>query len=100
MGGFFAYLARDLKARGHTVAKFNFNAGDLVFSWRFRSINYTQGQNAWRTWLREYCENWRPDAILLFGDQRPIYRTASSKIAREKRSRSIASRKAISGRIM
>jgi capsular polysaccharide export protein len=83
VGGFFAYLAKDLKARGHSVAKFNFNAGDLVFSRQFRSINYTHGQNAWRKWLREYCENWRPDAILLFGDQRPIHRIAM-QIAREK----------------
>lgn len=83
VGGFFAYLADDLKSRGHTVAKFNFNAGDLVFSNQFRSINYTHGQNAWRRWLREYCENWRPDAMLLFGDQRPIHRIAM-QIAREK----------------
>ena len=83
VGGFFAYLADDLKARGHTVAKFNFNAGDLLFSGQYRSINYTHGQNAWRKWLREYCENWRPDAILLFGDQRPIHRIAT-QIAREK----------------
>jgi capsular polysaccharide export protein len=76
-------MASDLKARGHAVAKFNFNAGDLVFSRQFPSINYTHGQNAWRKWLREYCENWRPDVILLFGDQRPIHRIAM-QVAREK----------------
>lgn len=76
VGGFFSYLARDLRARGHVVAKFNFNAGDLFYSTRFRAINYTGGQRGWRKWLRSFCENWKPDAIILFGDQRPIHRIA------------------------
>jgi capsular polysaccharide export protein len=82
VGGFFSYLARDLSNRGHTVAKFNFNGGDLIFSLYSRSINYHGGQKAWRTWLRNFCTNWRPDVILLFGDQRPIHRIAI-RVAKE-----------------
>lgn len=82
VGGFFSYLARDLRARGHVVAKFNFNAGDLVYSLRYKAINYTGGQRGWRTWLRGFCANWKPEAIILFGDQRPIHRIAMH-IARE-----------------
>ena len=43
VGGFFSYLARDLSNRGHTVARFNFNGGDLIFSRYSRSINYHGG---------------------------------------------------------
>ena len=76
VGGFFSYLARDLTDRGHTVVKFCFNGGDLLYSSGFRPINYTGGQRGWRAWLRNFCSNWKPDVILLFGDQRPIHRIA------------------------
>ena len=83
VGGFFSYLARDLTDRGHTVARFSFNGGDLAFSRHFRPINYTGGQKGWRAWLRNFCSNWGPEVILLFGDQRPIHRIAM-QVARER----------------
>jgi capsular polysaccharide export protein len=83
IGGFFSYLARDLTDRGHTVARFCFNAGDFLYSRPFRPINYTGGQKAWRAWLRKFCGTWKPDVILLFGDQRPIHRIAI-QVARER----------------
>jgi capsular polysaccharide export protein len=83
VGGFFSYLARDLTDRGHTVAKFCFNGGDLLYSRKFRPINYAGGQRGWRAWLRNFCANWKPDVILLFGDQRPIHRIAM-QVARER----------------
>jgi capsular polysaccharide export protein len=83
VGGFFSYLARDLTGRGHTVARFCFNGGDLLYSSRFRPINYTGGQKGWRAWLRNFCGNWKPDVILFFGDQRPIHRIAM-QVAQER----------------
>lgn len=75
-GGFFTVLARELAKRGHDVKKINFNAGDWAFSFGFPSINYRLGHHHWREWLRNLIKSWRPDAILLFGDQRPIHRVA------------------------
>ncbi len=75
-GGFFTVLARELAGRGHDVKKINFNAGDLAFSTGFQSINYRMGHHHWREWLRSLIGDWRPDAIILFGDQRPIHRVA------------------------
>ena len=78
----FRYLARDLKARGHTVAKFNFNAGDLVFSCASARSTIPTARMPGANGCANICENWKPDAILLFGDQRPIHRIAM-QIARE-----------------
>ncbi len=75
-GGFFTVLAQELNKRGHQVKKINFNAGDWAFSSGFPAINYRLGHHRWREWLRELIQSWKPDAILLFGDQRPIHRVA------------------------
>jgi capsular polysaccharide export protein len=75
-GGFFTVLARELQKRGHEVKKINFNAGDWAFSLGLPSLNYRKGHHHWRDWLRSLIKAWRPDAIILFGDQRPIHRVA------------------------
>lgn len=75
-GGFFTALARELERRGHKVKKVNFNAGDWAFSFGFPSLNYRKGHHHWREWLRNLIKSWGPDAIILFGDQRPIHRVA------------------------
>jgi capsular polysaccharide export protein len=75
-GGFFTVLARELQKRGHEVRKINFNSGDWAFSFGFPSINYRKGHHHWREWLRDLITEWSPDAIILFGDQRPIHRVA------------------------
>ncbi len=75
-GGFFTALARELETHGHEVKKINFNAGDWAFSLGFKAINYRLGHHHWREWLRELIRGWKPDSIVLFGDQRPIHRVA------------------------
>jgi capsular polysaccharide export protein len=75
-GGFFTALAKELAKRGHEVKKINFNAGDWAYSFGFPSINYRRGHHHWREWLRELVRDWKPEVIILFGDQRPIHRVA------------------------
>lgn len=75
VGPFFRQLADALKAAGATVSKINFNAGDWFFFPR-HAINYRGTMQAWPSWFRRFCENERVDAVLLFGDCRPIHRDA------------------------
>jgi capsular polysaccharide export protein len=62
MGPFFHRLARDLEDCGATVHKVNFNAGDTLF---FPNPSFTYRGTMWK-----------PDAVMLFGDCRPIHLVA------------------------
>jgi capsular polysaccharide export protein len=76
VGGFFGFLARHLASAGHEAMKIDFNGGDVFFSRGCPRIAYRQGQKRWRTWFGNYCVEWKPDAVLVIGDQRPIHRIA------------------------
>ncbi len=75
MGPFFWRLACDLRDAGATVHKVNFNAGDCLFyphaAWIYRG-----SLRAWPQHLAELLDRWRIDAVLLFGDCRPIHQPA------------------------
>jgi capsular polysaccharide export protein len=74
-GPFFARLAKMLEGQGALVTKVNFNGGDYVF--------FPTAARAFRGEMREwpeYCarlvDEGGFDWVLLFGDCRPIHRTA------------------------
>ena len=76
VGPFFRNLAKDLRSAGATVLKFNFNAGDWLF--------YPRGAHAfrghlsqWPAVLEAFIIKHRVDAVLLFGDCRPVHACVS-----------------------
>jgi capsular polysaccharide export protein len=75
VGGFFQRVANALEAHGaHSVRKLNFNGGDWLF---FRSgDNYRGSLAEWPAYLAQYAQHHCIDAIVLFGDCRPIHRAA------------------------
>jgi capsular polysaccharide export protein len=82
MGPFFGRLADYLAGHGLYVLKVNFNGGDEHFYRRRDAMRYTGGASAWDGWLRRVLAAERIDAIVLFGQARPLHRTAIA-IARE-----------------
>lgn len=72
VGPFFWNLAKDLRLDGATVFKFNFNAGDWLF-YPSRAHAFRGKLTQWPHELERYIVQHRIDAILLFGDCRPIH---------------------------
>jgi capsule polysaccharide modification protein KpsS len=85
VGPFFRRLAGELHQRGVAVTKVNFNAGDALF---FRPgpgrevIAYRGRLADWPAALRRLLAERPIDAILLFGDQRPVH-VAARQLAAE-----------------
>lgn len=80
-GPFFYRLAAELDAAGLEVDKVNFNAGDELY-YPDRAIAYRGPANEWPKFLRELIVKRGIDAVVLFGDCRPIHK-ASIQCARE-----------------
>ncbi|MBB2177164.1 capsule biosynthesis protein [Gluconacetobacter johannae] len=76
---FFSELASAFKAAGHHVRRIAFNGGDFVFS--SDAIRFHGRQEALPAFLEDIVVRERPDAIILFGDCRPVHR-AATEIAR------------------
>lgn len=72
VGPFFSNLAKDLRAVGAVVFKFNFNAGDWFF-YPAKAHAYRKDLAQWPEELEKYIIRHRIDAILLFGDCRPVH---------------------------
>ncbi|MDD1649169.1 MAG: capsular biosynthesis protein [Methylococcaceae bacterium] len=81
VGPFFARLAKDLNRAGAQVFKVNFNAGDWLFYPR-DALNYQGTMEDWPDWFEALIARLDIDAILLFGDCRPIHRVAHAIAAR------------------
>ncbi|MDD1648792.1 MAG: capsular biosynthesis protein [Methylococcaceae bacterium] len=81
VGPFFARLAKDLGRAGAQVFKVNFNAGDWLFYPR-DALNYHGTMEDWPDWFEALIARLGIDAILLFGDCRPIHRVAHAIAAR------------------
>jgi capsular polysaccharide export protein len=82
MGGFFSDLAAMLAERGHDVTKVHFNGGDQLF-WRHRgALRYNGGAEALRDWLRAVMREHETDAMVLFGQMRPLH-VIAREVARE-----------------
>lgn len=75
MGPFFRELAQELRALGATVFKINFNAGDWWF-YRHNAIAFRGSFEAWPFFLRDLLLKENIEAVMLFGDCRPIHEMA------------------------
>lgn len=82
MGPFFARLADFLERHGQTVRKVNFNGGDAWFYRRPDAQPFRGDRAAWPAWLRQAVQEHRIDAIVLFGQTRPLH-AAALAVARE-----------------
>ena len=72
VGPFFNNLAKDLRRAGAEVFKVNFNAGDWLFYPR-NAHGFKGTLQEWQLELPEFLQRHRIDAVLLFGDCRPIH---------------------------
>lgn len=76
MGSFFSDLAALLVDRGQAVTKVHFNGGDQVF-WHHRgSLRYRGTLAELDGWLRTLMLERGVDAVVLFGQMRPIHAVA------------------------
>jgi capsular polysaccharide export protein len=72
----FEQLGRALAARGHAVARVNFNGGDRAF-WRAPgALDFRGRPEEWPDFLAELIGAARISDIILFGDCRPPHRAA------------------------
>lgn len=82
MGWFFQHLADVLIRQGQRVTKVHFNGGDQLF-WRHPgALRYTGRIEDLGSWLGTLMRTHRIDAIVLFGQMRPVHCIARD-IARE-----------------
>ena len=73
---FFARLGRALAAQGHAVHRVNFNGGDRLF-WRLPgAVDYSGRLADWPAFLDRLLAERQITDIILFGDSRPVHRTA------------------------
>ena len=75
VGPFFTRLARDLRWAGAQVCKINFNGGDVLF-YPSDAILFRGTLDEWPGFLRRVMIEREIDAVLLFGDCRPVHRLA------------------------
>ncbi len=80
-GPFFKRFAADLKIAGATVLKVNFNAGDALF-YPFGTVSYRGTVEGWPAFLEQLIAVRGIDAIIMFGDCRPLHQQALS-VARQ-----------------
>lgn len=81
VGPFFARLGRDLRAAGARTTKVNFNSGDDAFYWPGAAgdtvVRFTDPLDGWpaqaRALMRRTGSADDVDAVILFGDCRPIH---------------------------
>jgi capsular polysaccharide export protein len=73
MGWFFSHLAELLVSQGHTVTKVHFNGGDQVF-WRHPgALRFNADHAQLECWLRALIAERGIDALVIFGQMRPIH---------------------------
>lgn len=75
VGPFFWRLSRDLQRAGASVVKVNFNGGDILF-YPKGAVTFRRPEEEWPAFLNELISEHEIDSILLFGDCRPLHRTA------------------------
>lgn len=75
VGPFFRRLSRILRAAGAEVHKVNFNGGDCLF-YPTGALRWRGTTDAWPDYFEALLQQRRIDIVLLFGDCRPIHRTA------------------------
>lgn len=75
-GPFFRRLAERLGALGVDVTKVNFNAGDAWFFRGTRARVFDAPFEDWPAWFEALLREKRIDAVLLFGQWRPLHHAA------------------------
>ncbi|MEZ4441963.1 MAG: capsular biosynthesis protein [Polyangiaceae bacterium] len=75
-GPFFARLAEELRARGSRVTKVNFNSGDDLFYRGGDLVRFNAPMATWPTFCRDLMVDRGIEAVVVYGDQRPIHRQA------------------------
>ena len=73
VGGFFRYLCASLANAGHEVVKIQFNLADRLLQHARGASCFDGDLAAWEAHLIQLCAEKRPQAILLFGDRRPVH---------------------------
>jgi len=77
VGPFFSDLHKALLGNGISVQRVLFNAGDSFFDrGNNDSVRFTGSLLEWETWLRFELTQNTPDAIILFGSNRPAHEIA------------------------
>ncbi|MFN9707569.1 MAG: capsule biosynthesis protein [Burkholderiales bacterium] len=76
LGPFFGRLANSLQAAGAEVRKINFNGGDWAFFPGGEA--YTGTLQDWPGHFQALLTDWKPQAVALFGDRRPIHERIAS----------------------
>lgn len=82
VGGYFRYLHHELIACGFDVRRLVFNGGDILFAIgsRFEVIRPTS--ESYEDAIGRIVAEWPADAVMLFGDERPIHRAARAAAKR------------------
>ncbi|OGS99275.1 MAG: capsular biosynthesis protein [Gallionellales bacterium RIFCSPLOWO2_12_FULL_59_22] len=75
VGPFFWRFAKDLEQAGAQVFKVNFNGGDWLF-YPSNAFSFCGGMEEWSAYLEVLLDRLNVDAVLLFGDCRPVHRLA------------------------
>lgn len=75
-GPFFRRVSRELRKRGATIVKVNFNAADNLFYRGPEVVHFNDRFEAWPAFFRKVVEDARIEVVLLFGDCRPLHRVA------------------------
>jgi capsular polysaccharide export protein len=76
VGPFFSGLQDALEASGYDVRRVIFNFGDRVFALGRKAVRFDGTPPEWANWLEAELGRHRPDAIILFGCNRPPHRVA------------------------
>ncbi|WP_162561614.1 capsular polysaccharide export protein, LipB/KpsS family [Yoonia vestfoldensis] len=81
VGPFFADLHTQLLRGGFAVERIVFNPADRLFLRKGQVTRITGGANVWQDWLRESLAVSPPEAIILFGSNRPPHACARAVAA-------------------
>jgi capsule polysaccharide modification protein KpsS len=73
MGWFFSHLAGLLATQGHTVTKVHFNGGDQLFWQHPGALRFNADHAQLDVWLRALIAEREIDALVIFGQMRPIH---------------------------
>ena len=72
-GPFFKRVAHQLRQRGATLTKVNFNAGDDLFYRGPEVVHYRGSFGDWRQFVTDLARRARIEVLLLFGDCRQYH---------------------------
>jgi capsule polysaccharide modification protein KpsS len=78
-GPFFARVAEQLRAAGARVSKVNFNGGEDLYYRGPEVVQFAQPLEAWPEFFEQLVRERAIDAVVLFGDCRPLHRAAIAR---------------------